>query len=640
MRKVLPFMGAALATLAITWATQAKAQQPFADVPQDHWAYQAVTDLQSKGILIGYPDGRFNGQRVLTRYEFAVALKRALDSIKPATTAGPKGDKGDQGDKGEKGEQGEKGEPGPPGMTPEQVQTLMRLTDEFKSELAALGTNVKQIGTRLDELSRQVQAINNRLDKMIQFNGDFFVGFRADRSRNAFIDYSGAARPASNSIVTNIDTPSDFHLEVKANLPGNVKFVGDLVNSNYLTYARSAGGADLGAVNPGTANKNGSGPSQTAVYQAELDIPIGSFGTNTTLTLGRFKNEVTPLTYWRPDADAYFSLPWYDDGNFVQDGFKISSKFGSATTQLWAGSFSNLTTTTAGTVLNAPLVGNGPAGGVLAKEDVGLHIGVPLFKFGEIGVTLADFSTNTGVVGGFGPGGFGNVVLYGANVRLNQIGRFTISGEAAKTVTQKDFGDSDGQENDDNNAYNIHLGYNSGPVGVQAGYQYIDPRYGAPGYWDKIGDTYNPTNVQGPFVRATYNFNKKLIGSVGGDWLSGARNRAGALGATALPTMGSSLGRFEAGVKYQVNNMIHLSADYEGVFFDISGAVTPSGERAKPIEQYITLGAGLNLSGNTVLKLAYQIINYGDRGGLGLNGATPFQNSNANVWTTQVAVHF
>src|SRR2546423_4627204 len=100
MRKVLPYLGASLALLALTWATTAKAQdtRPFEDVKPDHWAYQAVTDLQMKGIITGYPDHHFNGQRTLTRYEFAVALKRALDKVQ--TIPGAKGDTGPQGPPG------------------------------------------------------------------------------------------------------------------------------------------------------------------------------------------------------------------------------------------------------------------------------------------------------------------------------------------------------------------------------------------------------------------------------------------------------------------------------------------------------------------------------------------------------------
>ena len=52
----------------------------FPDVPENHWAYMMVQDLAYKGIVVGYPDGNYNGERTLTRYEFAVALDRAISA--------------------------------------------------------------------------------------------------------------------------------------------------------------------------------------------------------------------------------------------------------------------------------------------------------------------------------------------------------------------------------------------------------------------------------------------------------------------------------------------------------------------------------------------------------------------------------
>ena len=51
---------------------------PFVDVPLNHWAYDAVQSLAAKGIIIGYPDGTFGGNRAMTRYEFAMAAARGL----------------------------------------------------------------------------------------------------------------------------------------------------------------------------------------------------------------------------------------------------------------------------------------------------------------------------------------------------------------------------------------------------------------------------------------------------------------------------------------------------------------------------------------------------------------------------------
>ena len=50
----------------------------FPDVPQNHWAYEYVSKLAGNGIIKGYPDGTFNGDHPMTRYEFAAMLYRAM----------------------------------------------------------------------------------------------------------------------------------------------------------------------------------------------------------------------------------------------------------------------------------------------------------------------------------------------------------------------------------------------------------------------------------------------------------------------------------------------------------------------------------------------------------------------------------
>lgn len=50
----------------------------FPDVPSNHWAYEYVTKLKQAGILTGYPDGNFAGDRMMTRYEFATIVYRAI----------------------------------------------------------------------------------------------------------------------------------------------------------------------------------------------------------------------------------------------------------------------------------------------------------------------------------------------------------------------------------------------------------------------------------------------------------------------------------------------------------------------------------------------------------------------------------
>lgn len=84
----------------------------FADVPANHWAYDALARLAAHGILSGYPSGAGKGGRLLTRYEMASALSRALAVADATKTAA------------------------------EDVRTLKRLGVELRDELSALGVKI------------------------------------------------------------------------------------------------------------------------------------------------------------------------------------------------------------------------------------------------------------------------------------------------------------------------------------------------------------------------------------------------------------------------------------------------------------------------------------------------------------------
>lgn len=59
----------------------------FPDVPANHWAYEAVNDMAKRGLVIGYEDGQFKGDRTMTRYEFAMIVERAIQKAKELNTS-------------------------------------------------------------------------------------------------------------------------------------------------------------------------------------------------------------------------------------------------------------------------------------------------------------------------------------------------------------------------------------------------------------------------------------------------------------------------------------------------------------------------------------------------------------------------
>ncbi len=137
------FFAGALLLLGLALAP-ASAQQPFADVPLDHWAYDAVAGMAETGILEGYPDGTFGGKRSLTRYEFAQAVARLLDRVEQMG--------GVPGEPGPPGPRGPQGPAGGPGLTPEQRAVLDRLAKEFGPELRSLRSDLEGLTKRVEDL--------------------------------------------------------------------------------------------------------------------------------------------------------------------------------------------------------------------------------------------------------------------------------------------------------------------------------------------------------------------------------------------------------------------------------------------------------------------------------------------------------
>ncbi|MDK2950884.1 MAG: hypothetical protein PWQ77_549, partial [Kosmotogales bacterium] len=73
-----------LATLFLTAVFATSSVGLFSDIPEDHWAYEAVSNVVDAGVMNGYPDGSFKGDETVTRYELAQVLDRMLSYIDAA----------------------------------------------------------------------------------------------------------------------------------------------------------------------------------------------------------------------------------------------------------------------------------------------------------------------------------------------------------------------------------------------------------------------------------------------------------------------------------------------------------------------------------------------------------------------------
>lgn len=78
LRKELEGLKSALLDVNAGKKVDTSKLQLFPDVPKNHWAYEYVSTLKGNGVLTGYPDGEFKGDRPMTRYEFATMLYKAM----------------------------------------------------------------------------------------------------------------------------------------------------------------------------------------------------------------------------------------------------------------------------------------------------------------------------------------------------------------------------------------------------------------------------------------------------------------------------------------------------------------------------------------------------------------------------------
>jgi len=180
---------------------------PADTVPFDHWAYDAVQKLVDCGVIIGYPKTYdFKGDRAMTRYEFAVAIARLIDSpclpkgggagtVGERGPAGPPGAKGAAGAAGAAGPTGPQGPPGAAGpagarVSDDEIRALCaKLLDEFKDELADLNDRIDAVEGDVDDLDTRVAALEEAM-KRPQVTGwiDYRIGLVGDLWDNAEFD--------------------------------------------------------------------------------------------------------------------------------------------------------------------------------------------------------------------------------------------------------------------------------------------------------------------------------------------------------------------------------------------------------------------------------------------------------------------
>ncbi len=159
-------LAVAVAAILVLAVVSPAFAQPFADVPTDHWAFDAIAELAAKGIIEGFPDGTFKGERGVTRYEVAMIVARILARIEAIKIPAPAA-----------------AAPAPQ-VTRADVQTIQRLVNEFRAELAALGVRVTAVEEELTALKAKTTNVSVKGDVRFRYNVANAGGAPSIRYRN------------------------------------------------------------------------------------------------------------------------------------------------------------------------------------------------------------------------------------------------------------------------------------------------------------------------------------------------------------------------------------------------------------------------------------------------------------------------
>jgi len=186
------------AAVLTAFSIPAFAANPFMDVPEGHWSYDAIEMLAARGIALGYPDGDYKGKRLATRYEVAAMVARILAKAEGKANG-------------------------------QEAELLKKLVVEYSEELTALGVNADDIDRRVAVLEDGIGGWNIR--GIFRFDAMF-----ADSDNNDYLYTQSGNRREFNKerfrlfLTKTIDQDTYFYAELRSG--GSTSYgLGDLEES-------------------------------------------------------------------------------------------------------------------------------------------------------------------------------------------------------------------------------------------------------------------------------------------------------------------------------------------------------------------------------------------------------------------------
>jgi hypothetical protein len=617
----------------------AVAQDNFPDVPDNHWAYEALSNLKKAGVLVGYPDGLFRGGRPASRYELAVAINAAYTRLKNITdglqsqidelkrTAGGDGptkadlqNLRDALDALQRDVNAMKG-------WGDDIANLKRLADTFQKELSSLGVDVEAMKKDLGDLADRVTALEKR-KPAVDISGDANLWLGAGNSRDNFYGLdmdgriNGTSRPNSPFTTgTPVGLTHDLTIlhELGLTLAGTndtgPKWKGTLVVGNMLGGVGGDGFGNQSTLFPGNNQGFGYSEGPADVYLQDFSVRFDTSvaGLAFNAEVGRVGYKVSPYIYQRIDKTSYFANERWDNGLYYFDGGILGFNFGGAKLDVFGGRTHNATLdgrvagasvngTPIDPLVSGPIFGQFTPGGSRLSFDrqLGANLNVPLTTAGNLNLAYLWLETNDTSAATL----FANRLnVFGGSADWS-IGRIKLEGGYSQTNLT--YNTSTVLDND-NTAWNAKIGYNADRWGIFGGYREVEANYLAPGDWGQLGIQRNPTNIRGFQVGGHLDVTNGLTLHASGEFDKGLND-------TYRFTTGfnedTNINKFAIDLGYRVNSNFNVFVGYEETRFE--NMSTPGGRFTnfaanEPKYRWATFGLGYGLSDAAKLSIQYQI---------------------------------
>jgi len=650
----------ALATvLGAAIVAPAFAQDNFPDVPENHWAFEALAKLKAAGILVGYPDGLYRGGRPASRYELAVALNAAyqnlsnqinglqsqIDALKgmgPGVSPADVQALRDRIAALENTVNGMKG-------WGDDIANLKRMADTFQRELQSLGVDVEAMKRDLGDLADRVTKLEQR-KPAVDITGDanFWLGAGNSISNNLGLDMDGRINGTNNpgfglggpvGLTRDLTLLHEVGLTLAGTNESGPKWRGTVVIGNALGNAPANGFGNQSQTNFGFGYREGSEDIYVQDFGIKFDTSIAGLGFNA--EVGRVGYKVSPYIFQRLDKTSYYSNERWDNGLYYFDGGVLGFNFGAARLDVFGGRTTNrmsINGTDMDPVMSGQINGmfSGPGGtagpALVADRTLGVNFNVPLTTAGNLNLAYLWLDSNTPVTAAAA----NRLSVFGGTLDW-AFGQIKLEGGYAQTDLQR----NNSQVNNKNNkAWNVKGSWNGDKWGIWGNYREVETNFLAPGDWGRLGIIRNPTNIKGFQVGGHINLTDALNIEAMGEFDKGKSN-----GITGAPTgfqattglgTGSQVNKFSVGLGYKVNPNFDLMLGYEETTFKNVFGAGGVALAANPRYRWTTLGLGYGLSDQAKLMVQYQISDVTNEFVL-RNGVTRY---NGGFLTTQLSVKF